>query len=188
MHLLLVDGHPMALEAMGALAKGSFAGVCVDSASGLNEALEKARDAQRVDLVLLDPRLPGCSGDEDGDRVMAAMEAGAAGYALKTIKLPELTAVIRFVAEGGTYVPPKVLRDVASRPAAREHRCRRPTGRQLEVLKQVARGLSNKQIARNLGISEGTVKQHMHDVCAMFGVSSRLEALGAATRLGVRLD
>ncbi|HEV8095453.1 MAG TPA: response regulator transcription factor [Burkholderiales bacterium] len=209
MHLLLVDGHPMALEALGALAKGSFAGACVDSASGLNEALEKARDAPRVDLVLLDPRLPGCSGidallrlraefpalrvlvvsgDEDGDRVIAAMEAGAAGYALKTIKLPELTAVIRFVAEGGTYIPPKVLREVASRPAAREHRSRRPTGRQLEVLKQVAKGLSNKQIARILGISEGTVKQHMHDVCAMFGVSSRLEALGAATRLGVRLD
>jgi len=44
------------------------------------------------------------------------------------------------------------------------------------------------QIARNLGISEGTVKQHMHDICAMLGASSRLEALGAAMRIGVRLD
>ena len=209
MHLLLVDGHPVALETLGAVAKGSFAGPSVDAASGLNEAFEKLRATPPVDLVVLDPRLPGCSGldaliriraefpglrvlvvsgDEDGDRVLAAMEAGAAGYALKTFRLPELAAVIRFVAEGGTYVPPKALRDVATRPASREHRARRPTGRQLEVLKGVQKGQSNKQIARNLGISEGTVKQHMHDICAMLGVSSRLEALGAATRLGVRLD
>ena len=209
MHLLLVDGHPMALDSLGALAKGSFAGAFVDSAGGLSEAIEKARGAPRVDLVLLDPRLPGCAGidallrlrtefpglrvlvvsaDEDGERVLAAMEAGAAGYALKTLKLPELAAVIRFVAEGGTYVPPKVLRDVVSRPATREHRGRRPTGRQVEVLKLVAKGLANKEIARTLAISEGTVKQHMHDVCTMFGVSSRLEALGAATRFGIRLD
>ena len=209
MHLLLVDGHPIALETLGSVAKGSFAGACVDSASGLAEAFEKARGVPPVDLVVLDPRLPGCSGidalvrmraefpgvrvlvvsgDEDGDHVLAAMDAGAAGYALKTFRLPELTAVIRFVAEGGTYVPPKVLRDVALRPALREYRVRKPTGRQLEVLKGVQKGLSNKQIARNLGISEGTVKQHMHDICAMLGVSSRLEALGAAMRIGARLD
>jgi DNA-binding NarL/FixJ family response regulator len=208
MHLLLVDGHPVALQTLDAIAKGSFAGASVDSASELAEALERARSTPPVDLVVLDPRLPGysgldalvrirtecpgvrvlvVSGEEDGDRVLAAMDAGAAGYALKTFQVPELTAVIRFVAEGGTYVPPKALRDVALRPA-REHRVRRPTGRQLEVLKGVQKGLSNKQIARNLGISEGTVKQHMHDICAMLGATSRLEALGAATRLGVRLD
>src|SRR6185503_6414799 len=105
MHLLLVDGHPIALETLGSVAKGSFAGACVDSASGLDEACRKARSAPPVDLVVLDPRLPGCSGldalvrmraefpalrvlvvsgDEDGDRVLAAMDAGAAGYALKT--------------------------------------------------------------------------------------------------------
>ena len=208
MHLLLVDGHPVALQTLDTIAKGSFARASVDSASGLAEALERARSAPPVDLMVLDPRLPGysgldalvrvrtecpgvrvlvVSGEEDGDRVLAAMDAGAAGYALKTFQVPELTAVIRFVAEGGTYVPPKALRDVASRPT-REHRVRRPTGRQLEVLKGVQKGLSNKQIARNLGISEGTVKQHMHDICAMLGATSRLEALGAATRLGVRLD
>ena len=209
MHLLLVDGHPVALETLGMIAKGSFAAPCVDAASGLGEAFEKLRGAPPVDLVVLDPRLPGyagldalvriraefpgqrvlvVSGDEDGERVLAAMEAGAAGYALKTFQLSELAAVIRFVAEGGTYVPPKVLRDVAQRPAAREHRARKPTGRQIEILRGVQKGQSNKLIARELGISEGTVKQHMHDICAMFGVSSRLEALGAATRLGVRLD
>ena len=209
MHLLLVDGHPIALETLGSLAKGSFAGACVDSASGLDEAFEKARAAPPVDLVVLDPRLPGCSGldalvrirtefpglrvlvvsgDEDGDRVAAAMAAGAAGYALKTFRLPELTAVIKFVAEGNTYIPPKVLRDVVARPGVPEHRPRRLTSRQLEVLKGVQKGLSNKQIARVLGISEGTVKQHMHDICALLGASTRLEALGAALRLGVRLD
>ena len=209
MHLLLVDGHPIALETLGAVARGSFAGVCVDSASGLDEAFEKARAVPPVDLVVLDPRLPGCSGldalvrirtafpglrvlvvsgDDDGDHVHAAMQAGAAGYALKTFRLPQLTAVIKFVAEGNEYVPPKAFKDMAARPALREHRPRKPTGRQLEVLKGVQKGLSNKQIARLLGISEGTVKQHMHDICAMLGVSSRLEALGAALRLGVRLD
>src|SRR6185436_11044893 len=59
MHLLLVDGHPIALETLGAVAKGSFAGACVDSASGLAEAFEKARSAPPIDLVVLDPRLPG---------------------------------------------------------------------------------------------------------------------------------
>ena len=208
MHLLLVDGHPVALETLGAVAKGSFAGPCVDAANGLNEAFEKLRGT-RPDLVVLDPRLPGyagldalvrmrsefprlrvlvVSGDDDSDRILAAIEAGAAGYALKTLQLTELAAVIRFVAEGGMYIPPKALRDATLRPAGREHRARRPTVRQLEILKGVQRGQSNKQIARDLGISEGTVKQHMHDICAMLGVSSRLEALGAATRLGVRLD
>ena len=208
MHLLLVDGHPVALETLGAVARGSFAGPSVDAANGLNEAFDKLRGAP-PDLVVLDPRLPGyagldalvrirsefprvrvlvVSGDDDSDRILAALEAGAAGYALKTLQLPELAAVIRFVAEGGMYVPPKALRDATLRPAAREQRARRPTGRQLEILKGVQKGQSNKQIARELNISEGTVKQHMHDICSMLGVSSRLEALGAATRLGVRLD
>jgi DNA-binding NarL/FixJ family response regulator len=209
MHLLLVDGHPVALETLGTVAKGSFSGPCVDAASGLSEAFEKLRATPPIDLVILDPRLPGytgldalvrirtefpgqrvlvVSGDEGGDRVLAAMEAGAAGYALKTFQLPELGAVMRFVAEGFSYIPPKALRDVALRPSSREHRARKPTGRQIEILRGVQKGQSNKQIARALGISEGTVKQHMHDICAMLGVSSRLEALGAATRLGVRLD
>ena len=207
MHLLLVDGQPARLDALGALVKGSFAGACVVAAAGLGEALEKARRMPHIDLVLLDPGLPGCLANDAllglraefpglrvlvissrADCVVDVLQAGAAGYALKTLKLPELAAVIRFVAEGGRYIPPEALDNAATGVPAARHVDRRPTGRQLEVLKLVAKGLCNKQIARTLAISEGTVKQHVHNVCTMFGVSSRREALGAATRQGVRLD
>lgn len=209
MNLLLIDGQPARLDAVGALVKGSFAGAAMVAASDLGEALEKARWAPRFDLAVLDPGLPGCSGNDallclrrefpalrilvissnDGlDGVIEALQAGAAGYALRTLQTLELAAVIRFVAEGGMYVPPGVLADAVTRTPAGGHHDRRPTGRQIEVLRLVAKGLGNKQIARTLAITEGTVKQHMHHLCTMFGVSTRRDALGAAARHGVRLD
>jgi two-component system nitrate/nitrite response regulator NarL len=209
MHLLLVDGQPARLDALGALVKGSFAGAGVVASSDLGEALEKARWAPPLDLGILDPDLPGCSGndalrclrrefpglrvlviseDDDRSRVAEALRAGASGYALRTLKMHELAAVIRFVAEGGRYVPPQLLEDDAASPPAPEPAHRRVTERQREVLRLAAKGYCNKKIARALAISEGTVKQHMHDVCSMLGVSSRFEAIGAAIRLGMQLD
>jgi DNA-binding NarL/FixJ family response regulator len=94
--------------------------------------------------------------------------------------------VIRFVAEGGTYIPAEGAARGRVAPARPRAPRAQPTGRQLEVLKRRAKGLSNKQIARDLDISEGTVKQHMHDVCAMLRRSSRARGARRATRLGVR--
>lgn len=152
---------------------------------------------------MLDLGLPGCAGiealtrmraaapearivvvsaTEERDVILAALRAGAAGYVPKTSKPGVVTAALRLVAAGGVYVPPQTLGDV---PAAARKAL---TGRQLEVLRLLARGLANKEIARNLRIGQETVKQHARAVYAALGVSRRAQAGRAAERRGIKLD
>src|SRR5438105_6838371 len=127
MDVLLVDDHPTVLETLGALMRHAFGDVHLRTASSLPEALQQARAAERLDLVLLDLGLPGCSGidsllrfrtefpsirvlvvsaEDHPQRVTAALEAGAAGYVPKRFPPPAIAAAIRLVADGGTYIPP----------------------------------------------------------------------------------
>jgi DNA-binding NarL/FixJ family response regulator len=207
MDVLLVDDHPTVLETLGAVTRRAFNDVHIRTASTLSEALQQARDAERLDLVLLDLGLPGCSGidsllrfrtefpsirvlvvsaEEDPQRVTAALEAGAAGYVPKRFTPAAIAAAIRLVAEGGTYIPPGALEP--ARPAAADRTLLGLTEREYAVLRLVAQGMNNKDIARELDIAEGTVKQHLQNLFRTLGVSSRVEALVLAARRGFRLD
>jgi DNA-binding NarL/FixJ family response regulator len=181
------------------------------TACELSEGLQRARSAESLDLVLLDLGLPGCAGidallhfrrefpgmrvlvvsaREDRATVTAALVAGAAGYIPKSVPLLKMVEAMRLVAEGGTYIPGEVFAHDVSAPdttGATTTEVLGLTEREVDVLRLLAQGMNNKEIARVLEMAEDSVKQHVHEVFRALGASSRAEALMIATRRGVRL-
>jgi DNA-binding NarL/FixJ family response regulator len=124
------------------------------------------------------------------DRIIAAVEAGAAGYLLKGAPRAEVFAAVRTVAAGGSLLTPvaasAVLRRVRGEaPAPATAAAPTLTPRERTVLEQLARGLGNKQIAAALGISERTVKFHVSAVFAKLGAGNRTEAVTRAAQAGL---
>jgi DNA-binding NarL/FixJ family response regulator len=213
MNVLLVDDHPIVQEILSAIVRKAFAGATVHVAKNFAEALAIARGSESLELVLLDLVLPDCAGIdalfrlrpllgrtpvlvisalEGRDTVLAALEAGAAGYVCKTSSPQVIDAAVRAVLAGGTYIPPQAVGSPAD-AAVKNQYAREPeltcglTERQFEVLRMVAAGFANRDIARRLSISESTVKQHLESVYLKFGVSSRTQAINAAERRGINL-
>jgi DNA-binding NarL/FixJ family response regulator len=122
------------------------------------------------------------------ERIIAAVEAGAAGYLLKGAPRADVFAAVRTVAAGGSLLAPvaasAVLRRVRGEPTP-AHSVPPLTPRERAVLEHLARGLGNKQIAAALGISERTVKFHVSAVFAKLGASNRTEAVTRAAQAGL---
>ncbi|MET9494955.1 response regulator transcription factor [Streptomyces sp. NPDC006552] len=199
--LLIVDDHPVVRDGL----RGMF-----DSADGFTVLGEAANGVEGVartaeldpDVVLMDLRMPGGNGvdaikeltrrgararvlvlttyDTDSD-TLPAIEAGATGYLLKDAPREELFTAVRAAAGGRTVLSPAVasrLVTAVRTPAAPADATL--SAREREVLVLVARGTSNKEIARELFISEATVKTHLTHVYAKLGVKDRAAAVAAA--------
>lgn len=212
MKLLLVDDHRWLGPALTGLLKQwgedweqqldlSFE---TDAESGL-----KGAGSREFDLILLDMGLPGISGvealaamreayasaaivvfsaDENPQLVRQAIEAGAMGYIPKSSSPEVLKSALRLVLDGGVYVPPIALAASGTAAAIRD-KATNPvelSERQMQVLAAVIKGRPNKVIARELGISEHTVKSHLSAVFRALGVHNRTEAVFAAAKLGIR--
>lgn len=141
---------------------------------GGNEAIESIRRHRPDARILV---LTAYSGDEDIHR---ALEAGAKGYVLKSSTGEGLIPAIRSVAAGGQWIP----RDVATRLAMRKS-FEPLSSREIEVLRLIAKGRANKEIARELAISENTVKDHMKNILSKLHVAARTEAVTAAAQRGI---
>lgn len=206
MRVLLVDAFPMVRAALTGLVEQHFAGAQVQGVDSV--AAARAALAQSVPrLVLLDLRIDGgfellqqihrehlllpvvvISGSEDTEEALQALGAGAMGYVPERSDLNTLVQALHLVLAGGTYVPPLKPRvDEAPAPASAE--APRPewselplTPRQKHVLHLLTQGLSNKLIARELGVSVDTVKDHVAAVLKALGVSSRTQAVVVATQ------
>ena len=202
MEVLIVDDHAFIHETLAAVVRKALPGVTVRAASSLDDAVAQARASSRLELVLLDLGLPGCAGIEalarfrsalpklrvavvsaleDAATVHAAFAAGAVGYVPKTTPAPLMVAMVRLIAEGGTYFPPQLM----ALPPEETPKVAL-TERQAAVLRLLIKGLGNRQIAKKLEISENTVKQHTHAVYGALKVSSRTQAIVAAARLGIK--
>jgi len=155
----------------------------------------------RPDLVLMDLRMPGKSGPEatqhirrmsdqarvlilsafDGDEeIHCALAAGAQGYVLKSSTGDELIPAIRAVAAGKRWIP----RDVATRLKSR-NLFEQLTPREVDVLREVAKGLANKEIADALGITEHTAKDHLKSILAKLRAADRTQAVTLALQRGI---
>ncbi|WP_422013021.1 response regulator transcription factor [Roseateles sp.] len=207
MQVLLVDGFPMVRAALTGLIEQHFAGaqvLGVDSVAAAREALVQAQPR----LVLLDLRMDGgfellqqihrehlllpvvvISGSDGTEEALQALGAGAMGYVPERSDLNTLVQALHLVLAGGTYVPPLKPRvdeltppATANAPTPGDWAELPLTPRQKHVLHLLTQGLSNKLIARELGVSVETVKDHVAAVLKALGVTSRTQAVVAAQK------
>jgi len=206
--VLVVDDHALMRAGLRGLIAGAgdmrVIGMAADGAQALAVLAESAPDVVLMDLSM--PNLDGVAATRriseehpdiavlvltsysDQQRVLEAMDAGAIGYVLKDTDPVQLLAAIRAAARGDSPLDPRVARTILhtrrTAPAVGEL-----TEREQEVLTLVGRGLANKQIARALGIREGTVKAHLTSVFQRIGVHDRTSAaLWARTHLPDPID
>jgi DNA-binding NarL/FixJ family response regulator len=198
--VLSVDDHPLLRQGIGALVGAQPDMDLVGQAATGAEGLAVFR-ARRPDVTLLDLRLPDMSGVEvlraireespearvvilttfEGDvEMQRALEAGARGYLLKTMPPGELLDAIRQVHAGKKRIPPAVAAQLAEHLADEAL-----TPREVEVLRLVAEGNRNKDIAERLFISEETVKVHVKHVMEKLGASDRTEAVAIGVKRGI---
>jgi DNA-binding NarL/FixJ family response regulator len=203
--ILIADDHPIVREGLTAVLETQPDFAIVGAAASGTQAVERAA-ALRPDVILLDLALPDLDGvaalrqiraadpaahviiftafDTD-ERILAAVQAGAQGYLLKGAPREELFQAIRVVDSGGSLLQPvvaaRLLRQFSGAAALPEQL----TERELEVLRQLAKGRQNKEIATELWISERTVKFHVSAILAKLGVGNRTEAVSKAAQLGL---
>jgi DNA-binding NarL/FixJ family response regulator len=192
--VLIADDHAVVRDGLARLL-GSVPDIEVVAAAGDgDQAVELVRE-HRPDVILMDLRMPGMDGSEatrrllelepathvviltsfsERDEILSALDAGAIGYLLKDAEPDELIRGVRAAAQGDSPLAPKAARTlIGSRNVGPSHQL---TDREREVLQLVARGLPNKLIARELGISEKTVKAHLTTVFQRIGVTDRVQA------------
>ncbi len=197
--VMCVDDHPIFREGLSAVLANDAGFELVAEAGTGEEAIEKFR-ACRPDVTLMDLRLPGISGTEaiaairaefpdarivvltteTGDVPMQrTLNAGAKGYVLKGMAMSELLDIIRSVHAGKTRIPERVATHLA------EHLTdKNLSARELEVLKLIAGGHRNREIAQKLSISEETVKMHVRNIMVKLNANDRTHAVTIAVRRG----
>lgn len=193
--LLIADDHPLVRSALTQLFDTVDDVTVVGSVSDGEQAVAAAREAS-PDVILMDLEMPTLDGIEatrairqrdsdarvvilttfsDRERIIGAIDAGALGYLLKDAEHDEIIRGVRAAAVGDAPLAPRAAREMLAQRAPA--RSRIPlSARELEVLKLVAKGLPNKLIARQLEISEKTVKAHLTSVFAQIGVTDRTQA------------
>jgi DNA-binding NarL/FixJ family response regulator len=198
--ILTVDDHPLLRDGIAAVFDSQEDMTLVGQASNGREAIESFRRL-RPDVTLMDLRMPDMNGIEAimairaesphariivlttyaGDaQAAAALKAGAAGYLLKNMVRKELIETIRVVHAGKRRVPPEIATEIAEHVADDAL-----TVREIQILQCVAAGKSNKLIAAELDISEGTVKTHMKSILPKLDASDRTHAVMIALRRGI---
>ena len=198
--VLTVDDHPLLREGIAAIISNEADMTLVSQASNGTEAIQMHRE-HRPDVTLMDLRLPDLSGIDammaireefqdariiilttfEGDvEVQRALQAGARGYLLKSAPPGELAKAIREVHAGKKRVAPDVAAQLAEHMGQENL-----SNREIEVLKQVAEGNGNRDVAAKLFISEETVKVHVKHIMDKLGANDRTQAIAIAVRRGI---
>ncbi len=212
MRILLIDDHDLFREGLKYLLPVLDDGVQYYEAGSLEAAIQLENQLEHnkpIDLVLMDLYMPGTqgmdalaqcrqhfesaslvvvSGEEDPRIIREAIEKGAAGFIPKSSSREVLETALKVVLGGGTWLPEYALLPVAQLSAsdldASDESVRQLSQRQFEVLMKAVQGKSNKTIARELEISDHTVKAHLSVAYRILGVHNRTEAVYAAAKLG----
>ena len=200
MKLLIVDDHPLFRDGLAALLRQADADTVLLQASSTEDALDLV-DEQVVDAVFMDLMMPGLSGEaavrefsrrhpdlpvvvlsssESASDVRRVLNAGAKGYIPKSATAQTIVSALKLVLSGNTYVPPLLITAVAE-PAdgpsnAGSRSLAQLTERQVDVLRYLKDGLTNKEISARLGIAEKTVKVHIAAIFKTLNVVNRTQA------------
>jgi DNA-binding NarL/FixJ family response regulator len=208
--VMLVDDQNLVRKGVRSLLELSQEIEVIAEAADGAEAIRLIPEAQ-PDVVLLDMRMPGLSGldvlrdlagrdalpptiilttFDDDELVLAGIQSGARGYLLKDVALADLVNAIKTVADGGSIVKPAVTQRLLKGLANLHNEFSsldKPdplTERETEILRLMAGGYSNKEIANSLGVAEGTVKNHVSNILSKMGVRDRTRAVLKAFELG----
>jgi len=195
-----VDDHPLLHEGIATVIRNQPDMLLAGEASNAREAIRWFRE-HRPDVTLMDLRLPDMSGIDamiailtefpeariiilttfEGDaEIRRALEAGARNYVLKSMPPKELMEVIRQVHAGKKRIPPEIAAHLAE-----HYSDEYLTGREVEVLQQVASGSRNRDIAEKLFITEETVKVHIKHIMEKLGATDRTQAVAIGVRRGI---
>ena len=198
--ILCVDDHPLVHEGIATVIRNQPDMTLIAEAFNGRDAVQKFRE-HKPDVVLLDLRLPDMSGIDtmitirnefpearaiilttfEGDvEIQRALEAGARAYVLKSMPPKELVEVIRKVHAGKKPIPPQIAAQLAEHYGDESL-----TEREIDVLRQIAGGNRNRDIAEKLFISEETVKVHIKHVMEKLGASDRTQAVAIGVRRGI---
>ncbi|MDQ6767211.1 MAG: response regulator transcription factor [Candidatus Eremiobacteraeota bacterium] len=198
--IAIVDDHPIVRDGLVAALDGESDFRIVAALGSAEELIEHSRSA-RPDVVILDFEMPGLSGVSavrelarnmpatgiivftayaDDEKIVGAVRSGARGYVLKGAPAADVARAIRDVHGGGSYLPPPIAAALARQ--VQQPKRTALSARERDVLRLVADGLSNKQIARRLAITERTVKYHINSVMTKLGADNRAQAVGVAVR------
>jgi DNA-binding NarL/FixJ family response regulator len=206
--IVIADDHEVARAGLRSVLMGERGLRVVGEARNGREALALCRRLQ-PDLVLMDVRMPDIDGlavtralkqesprtsiilftfYENPDYVLSALKAGAAGYLLKEASKDEILTAVRHVISGESLLHPELLLQLLNRMASAQSSTPlavQLTPREREVLRLVALGLTNREIARALGLTSSTAKTHVEHVIAKLGVSDRTQAAVKAVESGL---
>jgi DNA-binding NarL/FixJ family response regulator len=216
--LLLADDHHLVREALSYYLRQTTDGVQVEEAATLGEALGKADRAAAFDAVILDLCMPGMdglagleqmcgrvpgvpvvilSGNIGRAEAMEALRRGAAGVISKELRGPALINALRLVLAGETFVPSTLVDEAGAdsppAPAPQGDAAQRAalgnlTRRELEAVRLLAEGHSNREIAGAMGLAEVTVKLHLHNSFQKMGARSRADAVRIAIQRGAAIS
>jgi len=199
MHILIIDDHDLFRKGLASALQELSLGTSIsESASIASARSEIASLGHNLDLVLLDHKLPDgygstllrelrqnypllpvamLSAQDDPELMRSILDMGALGFIPKSTSTPVLIEAIQLILSGGIYIPPSLRSYMQKRDSSEPSTRLLLTPRQQEVLLLLLEGLSNKEIARRIGVSDVTVKSHVTAILKSQGVSSRSKLL-----------
>lgn len=210
---IVADDHELFRAALAEILRREFGFHRVIEAESLDAAIEQLGQAPNVTLACIDLAMPGMNGtasllgirevypdvclavitgSERREDILNALGAGVHGYIPKTLRIVDIAAAIRTILDGKIFVPAELAKKlpdmVPQKPAPRQEpdlkaRPYTLSQRQTEVLTLMAEGKSNKQIARDLGLAEGTIKVHVAALFRTLGINNRVSAVSALMEL-----
>lgn len=206
MKILIADDHALFRDGLSLHLEKIAPHAVILQASNYSQAMKIIDSTPDINLVVIDLDMPDMkweegvkvlhekspnirfvviSASENRHDIKKILEMGLSGYIPKSSDTKVLTSALNLIIEGGTYLPPSIISQVSSENNLSRREGKVLTPRQSEVLRYVAQGLSNKQIAYNMSVSEATVKLHINALLRAVGATNRTQAVIIAQKKGL---